>query len=382
MTAYVHGVGTSHFGKQRDTALATLAWQAVQEAIGDADGAQQRPRGRHFDAVFAGSVFGAPGVAQRALHGLGISGPPVLTIENACASGTSAFHEAVTAVNDGRYERVLVLGLEQLSTVFRGPILPEPTDPEGRAGLALPALYALAANRWLHEGRVTLDQLATVSVKNHAHAKLNPRAQYSGDYTVAEVLGSAPIADPLTLLQCSPISDGAAAAVVGPDRGVATDVRVRATVQRTGGLWDHRSPDVWGYRLVYDTARQLYETTGIEPQEVDVAEIHDAFTIGELVTTEALGLAQEGEAGAAAVAGRSALGGAQPVNPSGGLLSRGHPLGATGLAQVAEMVWQLRGLAGGRQVPGARLGLVETMGGGVSGTDGNACVLALLEAGR
>lgn len=380
MNVYIHGVGMSRFGKQPDTPLATLAWQAVEEAIADADRDGPDRYDNRFDAVFVGSVFGAPGVAQRVLHGLGISGPPVLTIENACASGTSAFHEAVTAVASGRFDRVLVLGIEQLSTVFRGPILPEDSDPEGRAGLALPALYALAATRWLYEGRVTLDQLAAVSVKNHAHAKHNDKAQYGGDYSIAEVLASKPIADPLTLLQCSPISDGAAAAIVGGPRGVAGDVRVRASVHQTGGLWDHRSPNVWGYQLVRDTAQRLYQTSGVNPEDIDVCEMHDAFTIGELVTTEALGLTGEGEAGPAALAGRTGLGGSLPINPSGGLLSRGHPLGATGVAQIAEITWQLRGQAGARQVPGPRLGLVETMGGGVSGTDGNACVLVLLEA--
>lgn len=379
MSAFVHGVGTSYFGKQREVPLTQLAWTAMREAFADADAGASQPAGVSVDAVYVGSVFGGPGVAQRALHGLGIAGPPVVTIENACASGTSAFHEAVVAVTSGRYERVLVLGLEQMSTLFRGPILPEETDPEGRTGLAMPGLYAMAASRWLAQGRTTREQMAAVSVKNHAHALHNERAQYRGRYTTQEVLASPLIADPLTLLECSPISDGAAAAVVGRDRGGARDVRVRASVQQAGGLWDHRSDDVWGYRVVQDTARAAYQAAGVEPQDLDLAEVHDAFTIGELTTTEALGLADQGQAGAHAVSGRSALGGAQPVNPSGGLLSRGHPLGATGVAQVAEVVWQLRGEAGGRQVDGARLGLVETMGGGVSGVDGNACVIVVLE---
>lgn len=376
----MHGAGTSQFGKQRGTSVSELAWTAVQEALADADAEQPRPLGAELDAVFVGCVFGEPGVAVRALQGLGISGPPVVTIESACASGTSAFHEAAVAVDAGRYERVLVLGLEKMSTLFSGPILPQETDPEGRTGLAMPGLYALAASRWLHEGRVTLEQLAAVSVKNHAHALHNPRAQYRGDYTVAQVLESPRIADPLTLLQCSPISDGAAAVVVGAERPGTRDVRVRASVQRAGGLWDHRSSDVWGYGLVRDTGLEAFDRAGAGPQDVDVAEVHDAFTIGELETVEALGLAPEGRAGEYAASGRTALGGAQPVNPSGGLLSRGHPLGATGVAQLAEIVWQLRGCAGGRQVEGARLGLVETMGGGVAGIDGNACVVALLEA--
>lgn len=381
MTVSVQGVGTSHFGKQRDTSVSELAWAALNEAFSDADD-DPGAGASSVDAIYVGSVFGEPGVAMRALQTYGITGRPIVTIENACASGTSAFHEAVIAVAAERYARVLVLGLEKMSTLFNGPILPQQSDAEGRTGLAMPALYALTASRWLHEGRVTLDELAAVSVKNHAHAMHNPRAQFRGMYTAEEILASPMIADPLTLLQCSPISDGAAAVIVGRARPDRPDVPVRATAHLSGGLWDHRAKNVWGYQLVHDTGRAAFELAAIGPNDISVAEVHDAFTIGELETAEALGLAPEGQAGAYAVKGVSALGGRQPINPSGGLLSRGHPLGATGVAQIAEVVWQLRGRAGGRQVEGASLGLVETMGGGVAGVDGNACVVAILEAPR
>lgn len=374
MTAVaVHGVGTSNFGRQPDHALLTLASEAVHEAFADADVTA-------VDAVWAGTVFGGPGVAQRVLRAMGITGIPIITVENACASGTTAFVEACEAVRTGRYGRVLVLGLEQMSTTFSGAITPELTDPEGRNGLALPALYAMSASRYLHEGAVTREQLAAVSVKNHAHALHNPRAQYAGSYTSEEVLASRMVADPLTLLQCCPTSDGAAAAVLAPASGSAREVAVRATALRSGAAWDHSSRHVWGYDIVYDTAADALAAAGLDAvTDIDVVEVHDAFTIGEVVTTEALGLVAPGEGGLAASAGKTALGGDIPVNPSGGLLSRGHPLGATGLAQIAEITWQLRGQAGGHQVPGARLGLVETMGGGVSVLDGNACVVAVLE---
>ncbi len=370
----VHGVGTSHFGRQPGRDLVGLAADAVQEAFADA-GVQD------VDAVWVGTVFGPPGVAQRVLRAMGITGVPVITVENACASGTTAFAEAHEAVRTGRYGRVLALGIEQMSTAFAGAITPEPTDPEGRSGLALPALYAMAAARYLHLGAVTREQLAAVSVKNHAHALHNPRAQYSGRHTVDEVLASRMIADPLTLLQCCPTSDGAAAAVLAPAAGGAGEVAVRGVALRSGAPWNHLSPHVWGHDIVRDTATDAFAAAGLAATtDVDVLEVHDAFTIGEIVTTEALGLVQAGEGGKAAAAGMTALGGAHPVNPSGGLLSRGHPLGATGLAQLAEITWQLRGRAGGRQVDGARLGLVETMGGGVSVLDGNACVVVVLEA--
>lgn len=379
MSAHLVGVGTSSFGKQPDHTVADLAWQAILEALADA-GDETTVR-RSIDAVFVGNVFGEPGVAIRALQGVGLLGLPVLTIESACASGTAAFHEAVVAVESGRYRNVLVLGLEHMTSFMRGPIVPQQSDAEGRSGLAMPAMYALAASRWLAEGRVTLDQLAAVSVKNHGHAMANPRAQYRGTYTVEQVLDSPMIADPITLLQCSPISDGAAALVVSAEgRADGRSVVVRSSVQSSGRAWDQSSEQVWGFDLVRRTSAAAYDAASIGPADIDVVEVHDAFTIGELTTTEALSLVPEGEAGAYAAEGRTALGGDHlVVNPSGGLLSRGHPLGATGVAQVAEVVWQLRGEAGGRQVDGARLGLVETMGGGVAGVDGNACVVAVLE---
>lgn len=369
--AAVYGVGTSRFAKQRDRTSAELVWDAVLEAFRDA-GVE------HVDAVYVGTVFGAPGVAQRVLHTLGVTGVPVVTVENACASGTTALHEARAAVLAGRYETVLALGVEHMTSAFGGAIHPEATDAEGRSGMALPSLYAMSAARYLHDGLVTDRQLALVSVKNHRHALANDRAQYSGEHTVDEVLASRMIADPLTLLQCCPISDAAAAAVVGRERGESRDVPIRASQLSSGALWDHRSEHVWGFDLVRDVARAAYEEAGLGIEDADLVEVHDAFTIGEVVTTEALGMAPVGGGGALVESGHTTLGGAQPVNPSGGLLSRGHPLGATGLAQVAEAVWQLRGDAGGRQVEGARVALVETMGGGVSGIDGNGAVVAVL----
>lgn len=375
-TVAVAGVGTSHFGRQPERDLVGLAWDAVHEAFADAG--IESPG--DIDAVWVGTVFAPAGVAQRVLRAMGITGVPVVTVENACASGTTAFVEAHEAVRTGRYRRVLALGLEQMSTAFTGAITPETTDPEGRAGLAMPAMYAMSAARYLHTGAATPEQLAAVSVKNHAHAVHNPRAQYSGRYTVDEVLASRMIADPLTLLQCCPTSDGAAAAVLTAATGDAGEVVVRGAAMRSGAPWNHRSPHVWGHDVVRDTTRDALADAGLDAAtDVDVVEVHDAFTIGEIVTTEALGLVPPGDGGKAAASGVTALGGAHPVNPSGGLLSRGHPLGATGLAQLAEITWQLRGECGARQVEDARLGLVETMGGGVSVLDGNSCVVTVLE---
>jgi acetyl-CoA acetyltransferase len=368
---YVYGVGTSRFGRQPELSAPQLVQSAVIEALQDADI-------ESVDAVFVGTVFGAPGTAQRALQTLGITGVPIVTYENACASGSTAFHEACAAIEAERYRQVLVLGVETMTAEFAGPITPTESDVEGRSGLAMPGIYAMVASRYEDLYGLDVEALAQISVKNHRHGVMNDRAQHGTEVTVQEVLDSRMIADPLTLLQCCDISDAAAAAIVGPDRGVERDVKVRGSVLRSGGLWDYRSDHPWGFELVRDTAAALYEQTGIGPEEISLFEVHDAFTIGELTTTEALGLAKPGGGGELVRSGRTTIGGAQPVNPSGGLLSRGHPLGATGVAQIAEGVWHLRGDAGARQVDAARLALVETMGGGTAGIDGNGCVVVML----
>ena len=372
--AMLWGVGTSSYGRFPDQRVESLAWTAVAEAVQDAG---IRPDA--IDAIIVGSVFGPPGVATRIQRGLGIPSVPMWTVENACASGTAAYHEAVEAVRHGRFKCVLVLGVDQMSTLFSGAIVPEATDPEGAASLPLPGLYALQAQRYVGEFGVTPEQLAAIAVKNKTNGMDNPRAQLRDTVpTIQEVLDSRMIAEPLTFLQCCPTSDGAGAAIVGGDRGNRYDLRIEASAMVSGALWDQRSEDVWGFASVARTAEKAFDQAGRTPQEIDVLEVHDAFTIGEIITLEALGIAPRGKGAELAPSGHTTRDGAQPVNPSGGLLSRGHPLGATGMAQLAEIAWQLRGQAGPRQVARHRVGLVETMGGGAAGMDGNACVVTIL----
>lgn len=377
MTPVIAGVGTSHFGKQ-DLPLTELAWQAVDEALTTSGTDPDE-----IDGVIVGTVFHGPGVAHDALRAAGLTRAPVVRVENACASGTLAVHEAAEAVGRGRCRTVLVLGLEKMSSSISGAIPSEPGDADGATGLPLPGRYAMTATRYAAEYGVTPEQLAAVSVKNHAHAMENPRAQYRGHHTVADVLASRMIADPLTLLQCSPVSDGAAAAIVrAPRPGDGGEVvRVLASALRNGRPWPGPSGRVWNYDLIERTAADVYAAAGIGPRDVDVFEVHDAFTIGEVVAIEALGICPPGKGAHAAEDGLTWREGAAPVNPSGGLLARGHPLGATGVAQLAEIVWQLTGRAGGRQIDSARTGLVETMGGNVTGLDGNGCVVLALRAG-
>lgn len=373
----VLGVGTSGFGRFPDERIESLAWQAVAEAIADAGIAVS-----DIDAMIVGSVFGPPGIATRVQRGLGLPGIPLWTVEAACASGTAAYHRAVEAVAAGQYGTVLVLGVEQMSTLFTGAIVPEATDPEGAAGLPLPGLYALQAMRYAAQYGVTPEQLAAVAVKNKTNGQDNPRAHLrEAPPTVAQVLDSRMIVEPLTLLQCCPTTDGAGAAVVGRPRGARSrDVLVRSSAYVSGQLWDQRSEHVWGFDPVVRAAGAAFGEAGVEASDIDVLEVHDAFTIGEVIALEGLGLAPVGQGAELAPSGHTARGGPQPVNPSGGLLSRGHPLGATGTAQLAEIVWQLRGDAGARQTNRPRLGVVETMGGGAAGMDGNACVVTVLEA--
>ncbi|MEM9042412.1 MAG: thiolase family protein [Actinomycetota bacterium] len=368
----IRGVGTSDFGSFPERRIEELGWAAATEALDDAGIAPD-----DVELAFVGSVFGAPGLANRVLAGVGLGGVPAFAIEAACASGTVALHEAYEAVRSGRCRVAIALGVEQLSTQFSGPIVPEPSDPEGRTGLAMPALYALQAERYLQRHDVHPDLLAHVAVKNKSAGALNPRA-HLGDRapTLDDVLESRPIAGPLTLLQCCPMSDGAGAAIVTAYE--PGDVEILSSERASGTWWTSGSEEPWGFETVRDTARRALDTADVRLDDVDVFEVHDAFTIGEVLTVEAIGLAEPGQGAELAAAGHTAIGGRSPVNPSGGLLSRGHPLGATGLAQTAELVWQLRGEAGDRQVEGAQVAMLETMGGGAAGVDANACVIALL----
>ena len=371
------GVGTSNFGKQPLSAE-ELITQAIQEAL-----LTSGVTTREIDAIYIGTVFAYPGTAHRALRAAGFAGVPIITVENACASGTLAVHMAAQSVRFGENTTALAVGFEKMSDWIKGPIPTDPGDREAIQGMQLPSMYAMTATRYMEKYGVTAEQLAYISVKNHANAMQNDRAQYRGDYTIEQILSSRPISDPLTLLQCSPISDGAGAAVIRSqdvvDPGTQA-VKVLASSFQSGAIWPAPDSDkVWNWELIDRTTRRTLQQAGLTNDDIDVCEVHDAFTIGEIITVEAMGFCPEGEGAAFAEDGHTSMGGQVPVNPSGGLLSRGHPLGATGLAQVAEIFWQLTDNAGGRQVPSARRGLVETMGGSASGLSGNGCVVTAFE---
>jgi acetyl-CoA acetyltransferase len=369
--AYVIGTGAHPFGKFPDKTVVDLAWPAVKEAITEAGIASTQ-----IDAVFCGTVFGGMLTGQRVLARMGISGIPVINVENACSSSSTALHRAVMAIRSGEHDVVLVLGVEKL-TRFQGGTLPlDMEDWEVRLGMIMPALYAMRATRYMHDYGLTARQLAQVSVKNRGNGVHNSLAQFQKAVTADEVLASRPVSDPLTLLQCCPTGDGAAALVVVSGkvskRLGADAVKVRASDltagKMTSGFRDMTIPEI-----TVRGAHEAYEEAGVGPRDIDLAEVHDAFSIAELLYYEAFGFCARGEAGALLDSGATQVNGRIAVNPSGGLLSRGHPIGATGAAQAVEVVRQLRGQCGARQVPNARLGLAHATGGGISGFDHGAC---------
>lgn len=367
----VVGVGITPFAKYRDKSLAEIGWPAVKAAIEDAGVAK-----KDIEAAYCGSALGGMMSGQRVLKQLGITGLPITNIENACSSSSSAFRQAYIAVAAGVYDVVLVLGVEKL-TKFGGGTLPlEKEDFEVTHGLVMPALYGMRARRYMHNYGLTEEQLAGVAVKAHKHGALNPEAQFRNEVTLKEVMEAREIAEPFTLLHCCPSGDGASAVVIASAEKArqytSKPVRVACSEVNSGkymtGFRDMTTPEI-----TVRGAKQAYEEAGIGPGDVDVAEVHDAFTIAELLYYEALGFCDKGEAVKLLDDGETSLGGRIPVNPSGGLLSKGHPIGATGTAQIAEVVRQLRGQCGDRQVEGAKVGLTHCTGGGISGFDHGAC---------
>jgi benzoylsuccinyl-CoA thiolase BbsB subunit len=373
----VIGVGMIPFGKYPDTNITDLGWPAVKAAIKDSGIDARRIR-----AVYSGTARGGAMVGQRIMGRLGLAGLPIVNVENACSSSSSAMAQGVMAVSSGAHDVVLVIGVEKL-TKFGGGTLPlDEDDWEVRLGLTMPALYAMRAQRYMHDYGVSLKEVAGVPVKNRKNGALNPDAQMRKEVSVDEVLASRMIAAPFTLLQCCPTGDGAAAIILASNavaRELSTDpIEVRASHLTSGrfmsGFRDMTSPEI-----TVRGARETFEESGLGPEDIDVAEVHDAFSIAELIYYEAFGFCPRGEGAALLNSGATSIGGRIPINPSGGLLAKGHPVGATGAAQVVEIVRQLRGQAGARQVEGAKVGMTHATGGGISGFDHGACSIHIFQ---
>jgi len=366
----VIGVGITKFGKH-DRTSGELFAEAGGDAIRDADVAPSA-----IQALYYGNVTGGEGEKQ--LHMgplaatlLGIPTIPTTRFENACATSHAAFRHAVMEIAAGISDVVMVGGAERVLNI--------PTDAateyfaycsdaswEQTVGLTFPGVFALVARAHMDKHGTTEEQMAHVAVKNHRHGALNPKAQFRKEITVDMVLNSAYVADPLKLLDCCPFTDGGAAVVLAAEE-VARErpraVWVLASQAASDTMFIHEKRDLSRVMATERAAAAAYRQAGKNPADVDVVELHDCFTIAEIVATEGLGFFEPGSGGTAAEKGWTSLGGKIPVNPSGGLKAKGHPIGATGAAQIAEITTQLRGEAGARQVEGARTGLTHTLGG-------------------
>jgi acetyl-CoA acetyltransferase len=406
---YVVGVGMTPFGKLPQHSVKDLTRLAVEQALDDAGLERTDLQAAFFANASQGHMEGQHMIrGQVALRAIGISGIPVVNVENACASSSSALNLAIAFVRSGQGDVALAVGAEKMFSDDRARMFSTfdsgwditateettrcllrlgegveepPGSRSSRPYSVFMDIYAAFARQHMKRHGTTQRQLAAVAAKNHRHSAANPLAQYQTAYSVDEVLASAPITYPLTMLMCSPVSDGAAAAIVCSERALARlrqgrqrAVRVLASVLQTGS---ERDPDDAAQHCTARAARRAWEIAGLGPREVSVAEVHDATAMGEIIQIENLGFCGFGEGGECSERGDTTLGGRIPVNPSGGLESRGHPIGATGLAQVHELVTQLRGEAGARQVAGARVGVAENGGGLVGIEEAVACVTVL-----
>jgi acetyl-CoA acetyltransferase len=381
---FVAGVGMTEFGRFPDTSIERLGVRAISAALQDAGIPGHEVEVAYAGHARTGRLQGREnGVGQLCCWAAGIREIPILGVGNFCASGSSALREAWMAVGSGLYDVGLAFGVEQLTRRTEGgqPLTADGMELEGRLGFTPPAFFALAAHRYMDTIGLERETLAKIAVKNRAHAHLNPLAQYRKLTTVEEVLASPMVVDPFTRLSSCPTSDGGAAAVV-VSRDAAERfrikrlVRIAASALTSGGYGDE---DLAHMEIDRRASRLAYEQAGFGPDDLDVAEVHDAFTFCELMHYEDLGFCAPGEAARLVDEGVTSLGGRLPVSVSGGLLSRGHALGATGIAQAVEVVNQLRGEAGARQVAGARTGLIHCVGGFV-GNDNAASAVHLLQA--
>lgn len=407
---HIAGVGITRFDKQPDKSVKDLVREAVTEALQDAGCEAHDLQAAYFATAGQGAIEGQHMVAgEIALKAIGITGIPVTNVENACASSSTALNAAQWYVAAGGGDICLVVGVDKLFSadkeksfaVFDGawdvhtakeqaqalrelaPGVRPPADyvEPGRRSVFMD-IYASLARLHMQTFGTTRRQIAAVAAKNHVHSTRNPKAQFQYPLTVDEVLAARAVSWPLTLPMCAPIGDGASAAIVCNEAGLnrlrhlrrERAIRVYASVLRTA---TERQVDRYDQHLCHLAALEAYEKAGVGPQDMSLAEVHDATAFAEIQQTEALGFCAFGEGGPMAEAGVTTLGGRIPINVNGGLLSRGHPIGATGLAQVHEMVTQLRGEAGARQVEGARFAIAEN-GGGFNGVEEAVTCITIL----
>jgi len=374
----VIGIGISRFGRFPERPFHELGRDAVRAALHDAAIAPRQVQVAYGSRVFIDQI-----TAQVVLRGLGITGIEMINVENACAGGATAVRCLWKDIATGMYDLGVAFGVESMTTSrVAGKLLsPGADDLDGQLGSNMPVVFALMARRLMETHGATAEDFADVSVKAHAFGALNPAAHYRKVLSREDVLGSRPVADPLTVLECCPMTDGAAAVVMCSASFARTlgarAVRVLASVLHSSDHF-YRKDDLTSFDAGKRAARLAYEMAGIGPKDLDVVELHDAFAPEELVHYEDLGLCARGDAVALLRSGATSLGGRIPVNSSGGLLSLGHPLSASGVRVVCDIVQQLRGEAGPRQKEGARIGLAQMLGGNVNGLEMGAASVHIL----
>lgn len=373
---FIIGAGMTQFGKHTDRSLRDLGREACFNALRDAGIMPKKIEAGYCGNALAPALQGETGVGQNVFWEVGIHEIPIVNVENACASGSTALREGWMAIAGGFYDMVIVAGVEK-TVMPKGTMLNVgAAELETKLGDVFPGQFALIAQKHMERYGTNREQLAKVSVKNHFNGTLNPYAQFQKLFTVEDVLNSPMVADPLTLYSCCPNSDGAAALILCSKKKAqkmkVRAVRIAASILTSGTYNNQR--DITGWEIEKRGAEGAYEMASLGPKNIDLAEVHDAFTISEIIHYEDLGLCAPGEGGNLIDEGATELSGRIPVNPSGGLLAKGHPVGASGVAQVVEIVWQLRGEAGKRQVKNARVGLAQIMGGYKEG-DTRACTV-------
>ena len=369
----VIGAGITAFGERWDTSFRDLCTEAGVAALEDANVA-----GEQIDAMFVGSMSAGRFIGQEHVGALvadyvGLGGElhvPATRVEAACASGGLAFRQAVAAVASGMSEVVVAAGVEKMTDVSDATdVLAGAADREWEsfAGATFPGLYAMIACDYMHKYGLTREQLAQVAVKNHYHGARNPFAQFRSEITQSTVMKSTIVASPLRLFDCSPVSDGAAVVIVCPlERAkefTDTPIKVLASAQAGDTIALHDRPDFSTMGATVKAGNSAFKQAKLERKDIDFVEVHDCFTIAELCAIEDLGFVPKGTAGKFTEEGETQIGGKLPVNTSGGLKACGHPVGATGIKQVWEVVQQLRGEAGKRQVDGAEVGMTQNVGG-------------------
>ncbi len=374
----VIGIGQSKFGKFPEKTVNELGVQAVKQAMTDGGINNSDIQVAYTSRLFIEQITG-----QIMLQNVGIDGIEIINVENACAGGATAVRCLWKDIAAGIHDIGIAIGVESMTTspIARMLIPPGKDDLEGQLGQTMPSMFALMARRLMDTAGAVPEDFAQISVKNHKHGVLNPMAQYRKELTVEQILGSRMIADPITLFQCCPNTDGAAALIMCSmdmaRRFTSQPVKVEASVLLSGDF-SFKREDLTTFSVGKKAAHMAYEMAGIGPEDVDIVELHDAFAPEEIVHYEDLGLCKKGEGVGLLRSGETAIGGKIPVNPSGGLLSLGHPLSASGVRTVCEVVLHLRGQAGERQTPNAKVGLAQMLGGMAYGLEAGACGIHIL----